>query len=209
MSDDDARLSNSGSFLIVPGLGGSDAAHWQSYWERDLRAKRVVQANWNQPELNSWLVPLAQAVEKFPQSILVGHSLGCVLIAHLTRKLPRAPVRGAFLVAPADVDHLRDLRAAISSFAPLPKTRLPFPSLIVASSNDPYSSIERAHFMAESWGSDFADIGPQGHINAGAGFGPWPEGQKRLLRFADEISFRPRTAGRQFFHQDRLERTIS
>jgi predicted alpha/beta hydrolase family esterase len=58
---------------------------------------------------------------------------------------------------------------------------LPFPSIVVASNNDPFLTTTRAREMARLWGSRFVDAGPAGHINGDSGVGDWPEG-KRLLR---------------------------
>ncbi|WP_455774498.1 RBBP9/YdeN family alpha/beta hydrolase, partial [Burkholderia stabilis] len=59
-------------------------------------------------------------------------------------------------------------------FGPVPHERLPFPTCVVASSDDPYGSIAFARGCARAWGSAFHDIGPRGHINADSGLGDWP-----------------------------------
>ena len=93
------------SILIVPGLGGSGSEHWQSRWQRSYPpANRVEQADWNKPVRADWLSRLAQALRNAPGAILVGHSLGCALIAQLACRHPDLSIGGALLVAPADVD---------------------------------------------------------------------------------------------------------
>ena len=73
--------------LIVPGLGGSGPDHWQSHWARSYPgARRVEQPDWNRPVRSLWLEQLAAAVERMPGAMLVGHSLGCVLVADLARR---------------------------------------------------------------------------------------------------------------------------
>jgi predicted alpha/beta hydrolase family esterase len=102
--------------------------------------------------------------------------------------LPRGSVAGAFLVGPADVDNAgawpanesEGLPSAIRSFAPIPIDPLPFPSRLIASSTDPYCSIERAQQLGSAWGSNLSIIANAGHINSESGHGPWPEG---LLTF--------------------------
>jgi hypothetical protein len=91
-----------------------------------------------------------------------------------------ARIKGALLVAPVDVDS-KDAPKPLKDFAPTPRELLPFPSIVVASSNDPYVTMPRAREFARSWGSRFVDIGAVGHINGESGLGDWPEG-KRLLR---------------------------
>ena len=56
----------------------------------------------------------------------------------------------------------------------MPLNRLPFPSIVVASSNDPHVTLDRAHQFAAAWGSRFVNIGVAGHISDTVG--PWPEG---------------------------------
>lgn len=175
-------------FLIVPGLGGSDATHWQAHWERKLHAQRVQQDNWDQPSLDSWLVRLVQEIGRSPNAILIGHSLGCILIAHLAKRFPSLPVKGAFLVAPADIEKANSLSETLASFLPLALSRFSFPSMVIASTNDPYTHIERARIFSQTWGAHFVDIGPQGHINSASGFGPWPLGLQFLLAFSVRIA---------------------
>ena len=168
-------------FLIVPGLGGSGPKHWQSLWERSyLGTMRVEQDDWDRPDRDGWISRLSLAVRGAPNAILIGHSLGCSLIAHLADKDPGLPVAGALLVAPADVDAEDCPSPHLLEFAPTPLARLPFPAAVVASTNDPFGTIERARFFAKAWGARFVSAGPCRHINVAAGFGPWPAGEKVL-----------------------------
>src|SRR5258708_40320605 len=82
----------------------------------------------------------------------------------------------------------------IQGFGPVPALRLPFPSTLVASTNDPYLSIERAQTFAENWRSQFFNIGPAGHINGESGLGDWPEG-KRMLRALTETALASQMLG--------------
>jgi predicted alpha/beta hydrolase family esterase len=101
--------------LIVPGLGGSGAQHWQTHLEQSLPgAARVQQDDWDRPELNSWIERLACAVEAQPGSILVAHSLACPLVAHLA--LRRPDVGGLRSLAGGRADRaLADQRALLPS----------------------------------------------------------------------------------------------
>jgi predicted alpha/beta hydrolase family esterase len=65
-------------------------------------------------------------------------------------------------------------------FSPLPLRPLNFPSIVVASDNDPYITVPRALQFSEAWGSRLENIGDAGHINTDSGFGEWPEGEKLL-----------------------------
>ena len=53
---------------------------------------------------------------------------------------------------------------------------------MVASSNDPWVSPERAKYFANNWGSEFINIGNAGHINAASGYGRWEKGLEILMR---------------------------
>jgi predicted alpha/beta hydrolase family esterase len=57
---------------------------------------------------------------------------------------------------------------------------LPFPSVVVASTDDPFASLDRSRAFAAVWGSRLVTLERAGHINADAGFGPWPEGRRLL-----------------------------
>lgn len=184
--------------LIVPGLGGSGPEHWQTHWQRSYpRAQRVEQADWNRPVRADWLSRLAQALRNAPGAILVGHSLGCALIAHLAWRRPDLAIGGALLVAPADVDGDDSIPREVRDFAPMPLARLPFRAAVVASTNDPYMGLERA----QAWGTRFVNAGACGHINVAAGFGPWPAGEELLADLMRETrataskSLRWRSAG--------------
>ena len=69
----------------------------------------------------------------------------------------------------------------------MPSVALPFPSIVVASSNDPYVYMDRARLFANQWGSLFTPIGAKGHINAESGLGDWQEGQMLLQQLQERI----------------------
>ena len=169
--------------LIVPGYTNSGPDHWQSRWQRKLStAQRVEQDDWDVPSRHDWVSRLVEMTRRCRRPVvLVAHSLGVVTVAHAAPLLPPDVVRGAFLVAPADVDDADLVPDIERSFAPVPRDPLPFPSLLVASRSDQYCSFERAEDLAFAWGSALLDAGDAGHINTASGFGPWPEG---LMRFA-------------------------
>lgn len=169
--------------LFVPGLEGSGPAHWQTRWQEKLStARRVEQDDWDNPDLRSWTATLAAAVAGASRPvILVAHSLGVCTIVHAAPLFSTGAVAGAFLVAPPDVER-DDMPTAVDrAFAPLPRAPLPFPSILVASRDDPFCSYERAEDFSYAWGSALLDAGLSGHLNTASGHGPWPEG---LMSFA-------------------------
>ena len=167
------------NILIVPGLGNSGPEHWQTYWEQQYDYPRVQQHNWDQPIQVDWVQMLEKAVAAVGSDVvLVAHSLGCVTIAHWAGTTQHR-IKGALLVAPADVDR-SDMPPEVVNFAPVPLACLPFPSIVVASTNDEYITLERAQELAQAWGSRFVNVGALGHINSESGLGLWPEGHVLL-----------------------------
>lgn len=170
--------------LILPGLGGSGEKHWQSFWSRELdHTLRLEQDNWEEPELGKWLERLNEFLLKTEGPlILAAHSLSVSLVAHWAGKYHHPHIKGALLVAPADVDSPEHTPEVIRNFAPMPAKKLPFPSIVVASEDDPFVSVDRARYFAAQWGSEFINIGPKGHINSDSNLGIWEEGQEILQR---------------------------
>lgn len=170
------------SVLILPGWQGSGPGHWQSRWERRHGYQRVEQHDWLRPLRGDWTARLEDVVLAQPGPVLLAaHSLGCLLAtwwaAH-SRHTGR--VAGALLVAPPDIGR-DDNRQQIPGWAPPARQRLPFRSLLVASSDDPFGSLESASRLASAWGSDLLHLGAYGHINADSGLGDWDEGHALLL----------------------------
>lgn len=151
-------------------------------WESsDPAFLRVVQRDWENPELAEWLETLHRYIAGFGAApVLVAHSLACSLVAHWVKRFGHG-VKAALMVSPSDVDSPARTPAEVRSFSPIPLVRFPFPSIVVASTNDPYVELERAELFAQSWGSRFVAVSQAGHINASSGLGEWLEG-KNLLR---------------------------
>lgn len=168
--------------LLLPGLYDSGPDHWQSHWERTLgpsQAVRVQQRDWASPDCAEWVHTLDAAIAAASAPVvLVAHSTACLLVAHWAQAASLAQllrVRGALLVAPSDPLG-PSYPASPSGFAPVPLVPLPFPTVAVASRTDEYVAFDTAAAWALAWGSRLVDLGHAGHINADAGYGPWPEG---------------------------------
>ena len=172
------------ALLILPGINGSGVEHWQSHWERALpNARRVPEDDWDNPVCALWTAALERAVAQAgSNTLLVAHSLGCLQVAHWAART-RLAVRGALLVAPPDPDE-PTFPSCVEGWRPLPRQRLPFPSLLVASRDDPYSKFEFSQRVASTWESQLIDPGRCGHINASSGLGAWPAGQAFLEQLA-------------------------
>ena len=181
------------SLLLVPGLGGSSGGHWQALWAgQDPGFELVEQADWDAPDPEIWAEALSRTVERAGRPVvLVAHSLGCALVARWAGTAGErliGTVAGALLVAPADVDARDRTPDVVRDFSPMPLDPLPFPSVVVASRDDPYVCGDRAEAFAARWGSALRDVGPCGHINTDSGHGPWPEGRAILHDFLMHVS---------------------
>lgn len=175
-------LLMNGPVLILPGLYNSGPEHWQSYWERaHPDFQRVEQDDWETPRCADWIARLEDAVrEAGPDAVLVAHSSSCALVVRWA-ETTELKVRGALLVAPSDTD-APSYPDGPEGFTPMPLNRLPFPSIVVASTDDPYVTLERAEEFARAWGSELVNIGPAGHVNSASGLGDWPVGFALLER---------------------------
>lgn len=176
--------------LIIPGLGDSGEKHWQNFWLKKFpNSNKVIQDNWDKPQLNEWLLRLNETIQKIQQpTILVAHSLAVSLVMHWVSKNNNPNIIGALLVAPADVnspDHTPDF---LRHFSPIPTQAVPFPSIVIGTENDSYISLKRAQELASYWGSDFINIGQKGHINSDSDLGYWEEGQEFLQQLISKIN---------------------
>ncbi|RFP63933.1 alpha/beta hydrolase [Hymenobacter lapidiphilus] len=179
------------TILTVPGLGSSGPAHWQTHWEQNYGCRRVEQRDWQHPVCTDWVAALDAAVSAAPGPVvLVAHSLACATVAHWAATTTR-PLAGALLVGPADVDR-REQLPEVRGFARMPLARLPFASIVVASENDEYVTLDRAQEFAAAWGSRLVNVGALGHLNSASELGLWPVGwalvQELALGAATEAS---------------------
>lgn len=167
--------------LLLPGWQNSGPEHWQSRWERLHRDTRVEQHDWDWPRRGDWMARLDEVLlSSDTPAVLAAHSLGCQLVAAWAEHSQHtARVRGALLVAPPDTER-QDMPPQLHNFRPIRRTRLPFPSIAVISSNDPYGAAERSAQMAQDWGARAVMAGPRGHLNSESGLGDWAEGRALL-----------------------------
>ena len=184
--------------LIIPGWSSSGEDHWQTRWERRLKtARRVEQADWLRPQRAAWVGVIEHAIRACERPvILVGHSLGVIAAVHALNGQHHAKVNGAFFAAPADIENAalwpvtqgQTLDPSDGNFSPIPMHKLPCPSALIASANDPYCSLERARAFAAAWGSQLFEAGDAGHINTDSGHGPWPDGLMQFGWFMRQLS---------------------
>jgi predicted alpha/beta hydrolase family esterase len=167
--------------LIVPGLNGSGAGHWQTLWEEQYGYERVEQRDWANPDFAEWVGTLNAAVTaRTKRTVIVAHSLGCLTVAHWAHAYPEntGQIQCALLVAPPDLESSSSIPETLRLFAA--HEVIPFPSVLVGSENDPFMTLESARRLAGYWNSRFLNAGAVGHINPDSGHGPWPAGEALL-----------------------------
>jgi predicted alpha/beta hydrolase family esterase len=177
--------------LIQPGIGNSGPGHWQRRWGERLKTARFVdQDDWEHPRRGAWVERIQHEIMMSTRPVvLIGHSLGVSAIVHAAQDLKDTKVRAAFLVSPPDheSDLPDDVEREIRSFARVPRDPLPFPSMLVMSTSDPFGSVEHGVDKATAWGSDLHLAGDAGHINVASGHGPWPEGLLMFTRLMQRL----------------------
>lgn len=176
--------------VIVPGLRDHVADHWQTLLAARLPKVRSV------PPLEHDKLSLAARVAALESTladiegpvILVAHSGGVMITVHWAQK-HRRPIQGALLAAPADLESplpagyptVETLTA--HGWLPVPRTPLPFPSIVAASTNDPLARLDRTEEYARNWGSRLVNIGAVGHLNPASGYGDWPKAEDFIREF--------------------------
>jgi uncharacterized protein len=171
--------------LLLPGWQNSGPDHWQSRWEALYGDQRVEQHDWDWPRRGDWMARLDEVLlASGTPALLVAHSLGCQLVAAWAEHSQHTErAAGALLVAPPDTER-EDMPPQLHNWRPIRRPQLPFGSIAVISSDDPFCAPERGAQMAADWGASVVMAGPRGHLNAGSGLGDWPEGRELLESLA-------------------------
>jgi len=179
------------TILIVPGLRDRTDNHWQPLLGMKLMRSRPVRSVPPGGRENLDLAARVQAIQDALELIqgevtIVAHSAGVLMLAHWAQQYRRANIVGALLATPADLE--TPMPAGYPTLAalqrngwlPVPRRRLPFPSIVAASNNDPLASLTRVERLARDWGSGLVQLGDVGHLNPRSGFGEWPMGEELI-----------------------------
>ncbi len=163
--------------LLMPGINNSGPDHWQSHWERAYPAFRRIQApNWDRPVCSDWVAAIERTVCTVDEPpVIVAHSLGCLPLAEWAMQAEPGAVRAAMFVSIPDPLG-PNFPSEASGFRHPPAQRLPFPSIVVSSEDDPFGKQKYARGYAEAWGSRFVNVGTAGHINGNSKLGMWEDG---------------------------------
>ncbi len=176
--------------VIVPGLRGQVEEHWQSRLAAKLPNPRVVTSfGRDKRDLRGRVADLQEVVAEAGSPVtIVAHSAGVLTTVHWAQRHD-LHIDGALLATPPDLARplppeypsLDELREC--GWLPIPRDRLPFTSIVAASSNDALGDRERVRELATAWGSRLVDLGPVGHLNPASGYGDWPDAE----RFLDQL----------------------
>jgi uncharacterized protein len=203
------NMENGVRTLIVPGLNGSGPDHWQSLWEKKYGFERVEQLDWENPDAIGWAQNLNMAILKYSEKVVVvAHSLGCFTVIRWVKQYAdfAERVQSALLVAPPDISSMA-IPESVKAFALHNPVKLPFPSILVGSENDPYMTLKVARDLALALGSRFVNAGLVGHINIDSGHGPWPQGEV-LFQELTPGNFKKKEKCKGFFHTNYFQSII-
>lgn len=169
--------------VIVPGVGGSEHDHWQSWLQRQLKScSRVQQQDWNKPRLHEWIEQFIKTVQSIQEPIqIVAHSFGCLTTVAALAQHPELNqnIKNLVLVAPAnparfgDAGFARDSQNDYQQY--FHQLKLQVPTQMIISENDPWLNFQDALQLAKAWKIRPKNLGQVGHINVASGFGPFPE----------------------------------
>lgn len=174
--------------IYLAGIGNSGPQHWQAIWHaQNDQGTWVEHQDWDVVSRDVWVEETHRTLQRVGSPVMfIAHSLGCLLAAEYLAQYGASQVAGALLVAVPDVAGPAFPREA-TGFRPAIELTMPVPSLLVASSDDPYGSLEHARRVAARWGSRLKEIGSAGHINADSQLGAWAQGAGFLEQFAQSL----------------------
>ncbi|MCH7307896.1 alpha/beta hydrolase [Acinetobacter sp. NIPH 1852] len=169
--------------LIVPGVGGSEIQHWQSWLQQQLvSSSRVQQKYWDRPVLSEWVSQFVKTVAEIKAPIqIVAHSFGCLTSVAALAEHPelKAKVKNLVLVAPANPARFGESGFARHSLTDYKQyfyqLNIDVPTTLLISENDPWLNYVDALQLAQAWQLTPINLGPVGHVNVASGFGPFPE----------------------------------
>ncbi len=184
--------------VIVPGVGGSDAQHWQTWLEVQLpNSSRVEQQNWHLPILSTWVANLVTHIKSIPQPIqIIAHSFGCLTTIAALNQYPelKKQIHSVLLVAPANPARFSQHGFALEheNLSSLFRHyQIDMPALMVVSENDPWLGYDHATDYAAHWNIPYISQGMAGHINVASGFGPWPQVLDYIQQLQNQVMYTP------------------
>lgn len=154
---------------IVHGYTASPENHWFPWLEQQLRAKgiechRLGMPNSDDPTPDGWLNALQEQVEIDAQTVVVGHSLGCIAWLNFLARNYEKPA-GAVLVSGfyQPLDNLPKLTPFSNVYAVSPPL-MPFKSYVVAALDDAIVTHSHSDELAKHLNADYIRLPKGGHF---------------------------------------------
>ncbi|MEB3754385.1 RBBP9/YdeN family alpha/beta hydrolase [Acinetobacter sp. MD2(2019)] len=168
--------------LIVPGVGGSDAEHWQSWLQTQIKQSSRVEQDWDRPILSEWVSNWVKAVQNIDAPIkVIAHSFGCLTSLAALAQHPEltSKISKLILVAPANPNRFDEsgfAKIGQANYQHVFKTmNMTVESVMLISENDSWLGLDDAMVWAKCWNIPSVNLGSVGHINVASGFGPFPQ----------------------------------
>ncbi|MEV3975740.1 alpha/beta hydrolase, partial [Streptomyces sp. NPDC050698] len=164
-------MNESTTVVMVPGLRDHVEDHWQTHLARRLdNVLTVPPLETDKLSRDARVAALDEVLTSVGGPVvLIAHSAGVMTVAHWARAHYRE-IAGALLVTPADLElplpesypSLEELDR--NGWLPIPRQRLPFPSTVAASRNDPLAGYRRGVGFGDGLGCGVGGIGGGGEI---------------------------------------------
>jgi predicted alpha/beta hydrolase family esterase len=164
------------TILLVPRAHDEPPGPWSSLADSGVAGvRRAMLPTTGTADLNRWAAGVATSIDACrAPPLVVAHGFGALATLRATFLFERR-IAGAMLVSPADPDHH-------GALARLPAVALPYPTLVVASRDDPTLKLTKAGALATRWGARLVVLGAEQAADLA-----------RLLRgFARQLAAAPR-----------------
>lgn len=201
--------------LLIHGAYGNPNENWMPWLKEELEkfGYEVIVPTFPTPEnqnLENWLDVVTPYLTKLnSESVLVGHSIGAVLLLSILEKL-NSPIQTTVFVSGflhdlgnADFDKIngsfydkdfdwRRIKENTQNIA------------VFHGDNDPYVPLKESKCLAKRLRTETKVIMGGGHLNESAGFREFPELLEKIIKFDNRKALIvPINARRQIFIQDR------
>lgn len=165
---------------LIHGYGGAPNLHWFKWLdnalsEKGIKTYQLTMPNTQKPQASEWLEQMKKDIKVNDQTIIVGHSLGCIATLNFLANTQQK-VLGVVLVAGFS-ESLASLKE-LDSFSQMYKNRNASPqmlhSVVIAAMND---AVVPHHFtdkMAQELKSKYIRLPEGGHFVTGSGYTKFP-----------------------------------
>lgn len=154
---------------IVHGYTASGDKHWFPWLESQLaelniECHRLTMPNSDNPVPTEWLNSLVRSINIEPDTVVIGHSLGCIALMTFLARHYESPA-GAIFVSGfyQPLDNLPQLTAFSNLYAVSPPL-MPFKSYVVAAYNDTIVPHQYSDALAQHLQADYIRLPTGGHF---------------------------------------------